>query len=183
MCLEHRAGRALESERFAAVRIVLFATLAAIVYGITHDEITAHLCVEYFTIAHPPVFPTRSPLLLGLGWGVIATWWFGLTLGIGLAAAARLGGRPKIGLAGLRRPILLLMLASALSACVAGIAGGFLCARGNVGLPGGWGQMIALDRQAIFSAVAWAHVASYAAGGVGGLIVIGFTIRRRGRTR
>ena len=46
---------AVTSKRFEAIRIALFATLAAIVYGIVHDQVTAHLCVEYFTIAHPPV--------------------------------------------------------------------------------------------------------------------------------
>jgi hypothetical protein len=55
------------------LKIVGFAALAAIVYGIGHDQVTAHLCVEYFTIGHPPIFPTASPFLLALGWGVIAT--------------------------------------------------------------------------------------------------------------
>lgn len=91
-------------------RIIGFATLAAIAYGILHDQVTAHLCVEYFTIGHPPIFATSSPFLLALGWGVIATWWVGLPLGIGLAIAARAGPAPKLALAQLRRPILLLML-------------------------------------------------------------------------
>lgn len=56
-----------------AVKIVSFAVLVAILYGVLHDQITAHLAVEYFTVAHAPVFPTTSPFLLALGWGVIAT--------------------------------------------------------------------------------------------------------------
>src|SRR3954469_11594932 len=106
-----RRGKSMPAEtRFEAFRIILFATLAAILYGIVHDQVTAHLCVEYFTIAHPPVFAIRSPFLLALGWGVIATWWVGLSLGVGLAAAARLGPMPRQSLADLRQPIVRLML-------------------------------------------------------------------------
>ena len=78
-----------------ALKIVLFATLAAVCYGILHDQVTAHLCVEYFTIAHPPVFPTESPFWLAIGWGIIATWWVGLRLGVLLAVAARFGAKPE----------------------------------------------------------------------------------------
>jgi hypothetical protein len=53
--------------------IILYSVFAAIAYGIAHDQITARVCLEYFTLGHPPVFQTRSPTLLALGWGVIAT--------------------------------------------------------------------------------------------------------------
>ena len=153
--------------------------LAAIGYGILHDQVTAHLCVEYFTVAHPPVFPTQSPFLLALGWGILATWWVGLGLGSALAAAARLGPAPRIGLAHLRRPILLLMAASAVAALVAGLCGALLAAAGVFTLPDDLAAVIAPDRQVAFAAAAWAHTASYAAGGLGGLLVIVRTIRRR----
>ena len=75
------------------------------------------LCVEYFTLGHPPVFPTMSPTLLGIGWGIIATWWVGLLLGIPLALAARAGGRPKREVRSLVRPVLTLLAAMAGSPC------------------------------------------------------------------
>lgn len=168
-----------DGRRFEALRIVLFAMLAAIGYGILHDQVTAHLCVEYFTVAHPPVFPTESPFLLGLGWGVIATWWVGLILGTVLAASARLGRAPKIGLASLRRPIALLMAASALAALIAGVIGALTHAGGLFILPEEWAAVIAPDRQTRFTAAAWAHSASYASGGLGGLVIIARTIRAR----
>jgi hypothetical protein len=37
------------------VKIVLSTLFAAISYGIIHDMITAHFCVEYFTIGHPKI--------------------------------------------------------------------------------------------------------------------------------
>jgi len=63
--------------------IVGLCIAAAIGYGIGHDQITARVCVEYFTIGHPPIFSTDSPRLLGLGWGIMATGWVGLVLGLG----------------------------------------------------------------------------------------------------
>jgi hypothetical protein len=169
----------VKSRGIEAVRILLFAMLAAVGYGIAHDLITAHLCVEYFTVAHPPVFPTRSPILLALGWGIIATWWVGLLLGLGLAAAARLGPLPKLGLSEVRRPVLLLMLASALAAFLAGIVGATLAVSGTVPLAREWAPLIPPDKYVDFSAVAWAHGASYAAGGLGGLFVIARAVRAR----
>jgi len=162
-----------------AVRIILFATLAAIAYGIVHDQVTAHLCVEYFTIAHPPVFPTRSPFLLGIGWGIIATWWVGLLLGIGLAAAARLGPMPRQGLADLRTSIIRLMLISATLACLAGALGAVLLASGVTRLDEAWAARIPPGSQVAFTAVAWAHDASYASGLLGGLWLIVRTVRER----
>ncbi len=38
-----------------------------------HDHVTVRICVEYFTVFHPPVFATDSTTRLGLGWEVIAT--------------------------------------------------------------------------------------------------------------
>jgi hypothetical protein len=73
------------------LRIVLLCVGAAVGYGEVHDQITAHLCVEYFSVAHPPIFHTDNPTLLAIGWGFIATWWVGMMLGVPLAAAARWG--------------------------------------------------------------------------------------------
>src|SRR3954471_15229661 len=94
--------------RFAA--IILLCIVAAVMYGIVHDQITARVCVEYFTIGHPPIFNTDSPTLLGLGWGVVATWWGGVVLGIGLAIAARAGtSRPPWPVASWIKPFAWLM--------------------------------------------------------------------------
>jgi hypothetical protein len=49
------------------LKIILASVAAAIIYGIVHDQITARICIEYFTVFHPPVFLTQSPTLLGFG--------------------------------------------------------------------------------------------------------------------
>jgi hypothetical protein len=51
------------------IKIWLLSIAAAILYGILHDQVTARVCLEYFTVFHPPVFDTTSPTLLALGWG------------------------------------------------------------------------------------------------------------------
>jgi hypothetical protein len=147
------------------LKITLFCVLAAIGYGILHDQVTAHLCVEYFSIAHPHLFPTQSPFLLAIGWGIVATWWVGLPLGLALATAARLGSRARLTLADLRPLILKLLAAMAFCALVAGITGALLVANGWADVPGGWGRIIAADKHIAFSADAWAHAASYIGSG------------------
>jgi hypothetical protein len=145
-----------------ALKIAVFATLAAICYGILHDQVTAHACVEYFTIAHPPVFDTESPFLLAIGWGILATWWVGLPFGVLLAIAARVGSARKLGLTDLRCPILRIMAFSALAALLSGSFGALLVARGVLDVPGGWANFIPTEKHVAFSFDAWAHAATYA---------------------
>jgi len=56
-----------------SIKIILTCVVAAILYGIVHDQITARICVEYFSVFHPAIFSTESPTLLALGWGMVAT--------------------------------------------------------------------------------------------------------------
>src|SRR5881275_1944665 len=112
-----------------AVAIVALCIASAVAYGILHDQMTARVCVEYFTIGHPPVFNTESPTLLGLGWGVIATWWVGFFLGVPLALIARIGSRPKLTVAQVAPSIFKLLCAMATMAFAAGILGFLLTSR------------------------------------------------------
>ena len=38
-----------------ALRIVGLTLFAAVVFRVLHDPITARVCIEYFTIGHPPI--------------------------------------------------------------------------------------------------------------------------------
>lgn len=53
------------------VAIIMVSVVAAITYGVIHDQITARICVEYFTIGHPRLIESDSPTVLGLFWGVV----------------------------------------------------------------------------------------------------------------
>jgi len=109
-----------------AIKIAVVCVAAGAVYGILHDQFTARICLEYFTVFHPDVFHTQSPTLLAIGWGILATWWVSFPLGICLALAARSGSRAKLTLAQIIRPLLALLAFMAVSAMAAGIMGYFL---------------------------------------------------------
>ena len=149
------------------------------IYGILHDQVTARICVEYFTIGHPPVFHTDDPTLLGIGWGIIATWWVGAMLGVPLAIVARVGKRPKRDIKSLIRPIAILMIVNAICAVLAGTFGWLATTRGWLRLPDFVAAFVPNDKQVPFMANLWAHNSSYAIGFAGGLIVLAFVWRSR----
>ncbi len=162
-----------------ALKIVSFSVLCAVVYGILHDQVTAHVAVEYFTVAHPPIFPTDEPFWLAIGWGIIATWWVGLTLGTILALCARLGNWPKLDLKSLKRPIIVLMMVSGALAMLFGLSGWVLTQFFGPWTIGFWSSEIEPERHARFAFAAWAHSVSYLVGGIGGAIVAARSVIRR----
>jgi hypothetical protein len=152
--------------------IIVICIFVAVVYGIAHDQITARVCVEYFTIGHPPIFQTEDPTLLAIGWGIVATWWVGLLLGIPLAIAARAGNPPKRSIESLVRPIAILLAVMAGAALGAGTAGWTLASQGNVSLFGPIARSIPASRHVPYLADLWAHSASYLIGFLGGIVLI-----------
>lgn len=167
-----------------SLAIVLLSILAAIAYGIAHDQVTARVCLEYFTVGHPGILPLEvfeSPTWQGIAWGIVATWWVGLMLGVPLAVAARLGKRPKRPVRSLFRPVGRLLGAMALLALVMGLIGFGLGQLGVVRLVEPIASKVPQERHARYLAALWAHSASYAGGFVGGLVVIVGVWRSRGR--
>ena len=171
--------RTTAGELFTAARIVALCVAAAVTYGVLHDQVTARVCVEYFTVAHPTIVPTEDPTILGLVWGVVATWWVGAGLGAVLALAARLGGWPPRGPRSLIRPIFVLMLICGALAAAAGVAAWAAgITPGSLFVPArDWPR----EKQVRFVAVAAAHTVSYLAGGVGGLALAGWVVGSRYR--
>ena len=154
-----------------SLKIIFLCILAAVVYGILHDQVTARVCVEYFTIAHPPVFHTTSPTLLAIGWGIIATWWVGLILGIPAALISRLGSWPKFTAGRLFRPMLILMIVTALASLLAGIVGYLLAKAGRLELHGRLAARAPVDCHDRLFADGFAHMTAYGVGSVGGLVL------------
>jgi hypothetical protein len=154
------------------VGIVLLCIGAAVVYGILHDQITARVCVEYFTIGHPDLFHTNDPTLLGIGWGIIATWWVGLLLGIPLAIVARAGPRTKRSALSLLPEVTCLLVIMAGCALAAGALGWVLASADVVILHGWMAQFVPIQQRIPFIADAWTHSASYLAGFGGGIAII-----------
>lgn len=167
----------------AFLAIVGLSVGLAVAYGVLHDLVTAHVCVEYFTVGHAgmggPADP--SPWVQALFWGWAATWWMGLLLGLLLASAARLGPWPRRSPRSLLRPLLALLLVSGAAALLAGLLGAWLAGRGQVTLVGPWAAAVPPERHVAFLADLWAHNASYLVGGLGGLLLAARVLRRRQR--
>jgi hypothetical protein len=163
------------------IAIVAMAVLAGIVYGILHDQVTARVCVEYFTIGHPPLIASRSPTLLALAWGVVATWWFAVPLGVALASSAQLGERPRLAASQLVKPVVVLLAVMGAVALLSGMTGYVLAARHFL-VPDEWVLLhIPSAKQSAFIADSWAHLASYLAGFFGAIVLCLYVwhLRRR----
>lgn len=166
-------------DRVECAKIVALVTLAAIVYGVVHDQVTVRICPEYFTLGHPPVFATRNPTLLALGWGVIATWWMGLGLGLFVMIAAQWGAWPRLSAAALVRPLLVVLAGMAICALLAGYQGARV---GGYEWLFDWNiSFIPEPARAGFVIDFYAHVASYSSSVIGGILLIVWILRRRRR--
>jgi hypothetical protein len=163
------------------LKIILLCIVSSLVYGILHDQVTARVCVEYFTIGHPPLFNTESPTLLALGWGTIATWWVGLFLGLFATLVCRLGSWPKYNAARLVRPICGMLVLTGCASLLAGIAGYFMASAGRVWLVEPLASKVPSTKHVSFLADFWAHLAAYGVGFLGGIAVCGWILLSRWR--
>jgi hypothetical protein len=163
------------------LRIILLCTLAAILYGILNDQVTARVCVEYFTVGHAPIFNTTSPTLLAFGWGTLATWWVGMLLGIIAAVLCRAGSWPKLDAACLVRPILCLLVIMAVASLLAGVTGYQLAMASGLRLPEPYGARVPKAHHAFFFADSLAHLAAYSIGSLGGMILCARLLIQRRR--
>ncbi|HEY2094560.1 MAG TPA: hypothetical protein VGJ81_22090 [Thermoanaerobaculia bacterium] len=162
--------------------IIVVAVVGGAAYGILHDQVTVRVCLEYFTIGHPPIFPTHSPTLLAIGWGIVATWWVALPLGFTLAVVARIGPRPKWTVRQVARPLTVLFAAMAGCALVAGLAGYVLTKTKIVAIDPWVVATIPEPSRIVFMADWWAHSASYLSGIVGAAFLCAYVWRARARS-
>jgi len=163
------------------VKILALCIGSAVLYGILHDQVTARVCVEYFTIGHPPMFDTDSPTLLALGWGVIATWWVGLLLGIPAVLVSQVGSWPKYTAICLTRPIAVLLVVMGCASLLAGITGYFVANAGGVWLVEPLRSQVPAEKHTAFLADLWSHLAAYVVGVIGGIVLCVWVVFRRWR--
>jgi hypothetical protein len=162
-------------------KVILLVVLAAVTYGIIHDQITAHLCVEYFTVGHPNLFHTDSPILLGFCWGVAATVGIGAVFGAVLAEVSQSPGLPPYPMRPLRRSLLILIATMAVAAFLSGLLGFELSRHSIIRLPVTFNDLILPSRRDRFMAAWFAHGASYLVGFAGGAFLIFRIWTQRGR--
>lgn len=170
----------LLQNRREEVQMIMLGIGAAVVYGILQDQVTAHVCVEYFTIGHIDYLNLKDPTLIAFEWGVAATWWVGLLLGILLAISAHAGRRkPKLTTKVLLRPIFILMVGTGAMALVAGMTGYFAARSGAAHLLEPLATLVPMEKQVAFLADMWAHTASYVAGCIGAIVLCLWAWRKR----
>jgi hypothetical protein len=162
-------------------QIIFLSIIAACTYGVVHDEITVRICIEYFTVAHPPLFHTTSPTLLALCWGVAATAGIGAGLGVIIALVSQSRGAAAYSVARLGRSILVLLAGMGASAFTAGLVGYQLSRRGFISIPAGLAETIPAHHYHRFMAVWFAHGASYLVGLAGGALLCFRVWQARGR--
>ena len=163
------------------VKITLLCIAAAVAYGIIHDQITARLCVEYFTVAHPPLIHTSSPTVLGFFWGTVATFGVGVILGVVLALVSQSPGLAPVPVLRVFRMIAGLLAITAIAAALAGVVGFELSRRSVVSIPASLAAAVPVDHHHRFMAVWFVHGASYLVGVAGGSLLIVRIWRERGR--
>jgi hypothetical protein len=161
--------------------VIALCVVAACAYGVAHDQVTARLCVEYFTVAHPPLFHTTSITILALCWGITATVGIGALLGYVLALVSQAGEFPPFSLSRLLRPISVLLAIMAGAAFAAGLSGYWLSHAGFVAVPARFAFPIPATRHDSFMAVWFAHCASYIVGLFGAAVLCFRVWRVRGR--
>lgn len=162
-----------------SVKIILSTLFAAICFGIIHDMITAHLCVEYFTIGHPKIIESESPVLLALLWGVIATWWVALPMGILIAGFSQFGKNPNLEFQDIMSLILKLLLIMFGIALIAGIIGYVLTDLKIIYLTPRFAELIDSSKHSKFLAAGWAHTSSYLSGIIGTIFICIIITKKR----
>lgn len=111
----------VSAERYLVPKVVGLSIALAVGYGLIQDQITIRICPEYFTVWHPNPLQIDNITLLALYWGVAATWWVGLILGVIIGAIASEGGMPRATFCEVRKRLVRLMLAAAVCTITAGI--------------------------------------------------------------
>lgn len=167
---------------FETLKIEALCILTAIIYGITHDMVTAHVCIEYFTIGHRDVYPhiDAPAWRYALYWGVVATWWVGAPLGLLVILAARASRRwPRFSARRVARPLLLVIgLQWVAAMCVLAVS---YLVLGDGFQRGGLGVRVPEEAHRAFVAAWYTHLFSYGAGAASALVVCGLVLHGRWR--
>jgi hypothetical protein len=160
------------SDRPKPWQVILLCTATACIYGVLHDQITIRVSPEYFTLAHPRLFPTSDPTLLAFCWGIAGSWWIGAAFGLVLALILKGATFPRVPTLRIARRLLGLFAISAAAALFAGWVGYEVFSHSFLVPPDAVREADpSMDRNR-FMAAWFAHLASYVLGGAGGILLL-----------
>ena len=152
-----------------SLKIFLFVALSVIGYGIVHDQVTARICIEYFTVAHEPTLvDSDSPTIVGLAWGVYSTWWVGVVVGVASAVRAQVGSWPRVSFGQMIKPGGYLVLAIAIASLIAGTLAFALAEFEVIRLGPPMSAAMEPSKHSGFLSDRWSHRAAHAVGLLGG---------------
>lgn len=190
---------AVSKETVECGKIMGGSILAAVLYGLINDQITARICPEYFTQGFHrqmmqqwdgPVFgklknvleQTKSPTVIGGIWGVVATWWMGALLGVPVTIAARAGSWPQLTMKDLVKPVGVGLGAMGASAFGAGLYGYYRARSGKINknrLQYSVAHGVPDEKMDAFIADAYAHNVGYLGGALTGLGILSWVLAKR----
>jgi hypothetical protein len=149
--------------------IVLMSVVAGIVFGVLHDQLTARLCLEYFTIGHatPESVIRQGATVIATYWGLRAGGSAGLILGLGIALVCVAGARPAVTWRRLLVPMLLLLILCGLSSAVGGGMAYWATGQGQLRFATEMDLAPAAERG--FLICLWMHTGAYAGAALGTL--------------
>jgi len=162
--------------------IIVLCVFSSVLFGVLHNQVSARVSPEYFTIGHRALIHSTSPTLMGIAWGIYSTWWVGLILGVLLSAAGRMGNWEKRSALSLFKPVAVLLCICGASSLAFGFAGYRLSVSGAIPFLKQMGMAIRPEDQPRFIAALWMHTASYTAAAMGGLILALHVFMQRIRT-
>jgi hypothetical protein len=174
------------------VKLALLGLAATLVFNCGQQLTLAYLCPPYFYEGLYDYFHTTNPLILGLGWGIIGSWWFGLPLSLVFMLVATVGAWPRLSARRVLPLAAFLVLGLWLASLAIGMTGYFVARAHTDGtdvflarwLPLDW-EFALNDAQTWwrFSAAGWADTAAYYNGAAGALLLCGVALVLRGRAR
>ena len=133
----------------------------------------------YIAFGHLPLLSSEPASFAGLARCVRLSWWFGLLLGVPLAAVARLGPWPKRGARSMIEPLIVILYVAVQAAFFATIIGYALAGTILSLLPEGLASRVPEDRPGFFLADVLRVGVSYLVGLFGGIAVMLLTWRSR----
>ena len=152
-------------------------------YAMLQDQVSAHLCPEYFSKLHPPIHGLTDPTLTGIAYGFLGSWWGGALLGYAAGVAATVGSRPPVGLRELFRTMLVLVGGIAAVTAVTGVNVALHADLLGVTFQPGLSALVPPERQRAALVVACYHFAAYVSAVVGSVVLLVWvTVERRRKT-
>jgi hypothetical protein len=146
-----------------ALKIGWLCVLAAVLFGVLLDLVTAFVCIQYFTAYHGHRFSSESPWAQGLSWGLFDFWWRGAILGLVAATLSRWTSLPKLTWTNLSWPLVAVAAATYIASFVSGVTAFYLIRDTPLKVLKNAPQVIdahlSADQERGFTADLYAHVA------------------------